>query len=97
MVNDIDAASANSSDAAATAEKPTSRLIDHVDVEVEILLGATQITVAELERLKQGDTIEVDRFISEAADIRVNGRTIGRGEIVTVDDKFAVRITQIDD
>ena len=72
-----------------------AKLIDHVEVEVEVLLGEALLTVADLNRLAVGDVLPVDRTIAEAADIRVNGRVIARGEIVTVDGKFAVRVTEI--
>ena len=70
-------------------------LIEHVEVEVEVLLGEARITVAELSALAIGDVLPVDRSIADAADIRVNGRLIARGEIVTVGDRFAVRVTEI--
>ena len=76
------------------AELPT-RLIDHVEVEVEVILGEARLSVAELARLEPGDLVAVDRKLSEAAEIRVNGRVIARGEIVSVDEKFAVRVTEI--
>jgi flagellar motor switch protein FliN/FliY len=72
-----------------------SRFIDHVDVEVEVVLGTVRITVAELAALSQDSVLEIDRVITEAADIRVNGQVIGQGEIVTVGDHFAVRVTRI--
>jgi len=82
-----------------SAEAPPAplppRLIDHVEVEVEVLLGDARLTVSELTALQSGDLLPVDRKLSEAADIRVNGRVIARGEIVSVDDKFAVRVTEI--
>lgn len=74
-----------------------SRLIDHVEVELEVLLGSARLSVGELNRLAGGDVLPVDRTISEAVDIRVNGQVIARGEIVTVDDRFAVRVTEIRD
>jgi flagellar motor switch protein FliN/FliY len=74
---------------------PASRLIEHVEVDVEVLLGEARLTVAELGKLATGDVLPVDRLIAEAADIRVNGRVIARGEIVTVGDSFAVRVTEI--
>lgn len=74
---------------------PPSRLIDHVEVEVEVVLGEARLTVAQLNALVAGDVLPVERTLSEAADIRVNGRVIARGEIVTVDGKFAVRVTEI--
>lgn len=81
----------------AGVNESTARLIDHVEIEVEVLLGDTRLTVAELDRLTAGDVLPIGRKINETADIRVNGRIIARGEIVTVDDKFAVRVTEIGD
>jgi flagellar motor switch protein FliN/FliY len=75
-------------------ELPT-RLIDHVEVEVEVILGEIRLSVADLARLEPGDILTIDRKLSEAAEIRVNGRIIARGEIVSVDEKFAVRVTEI--
>lgn len=82
---------------AAVRNGGTGKLIDHVEIEIEVVLGEARLTIAELNRLASGDTLPIDRKISEAADIRVNGRVIARGEIVTVDDKFAVRVTEISD
>lgn len=77
-----------------TAELP-QRLIAHVEVDVEVILGTAHLSVARLGELEKGALVEVDRKLSEAAELRVNGRVIARGEIVSVDDKFAVRITEI--
>jgi len=76
-------------------EELPSRLIDHVEIELEVLLGDARLTVSQLSKLKPGDVVAIDRKLSEAAQIRVNGRVIARGEIVSVDDKFAVRVTEI--
>lgn len=72
-----------------------SRLIDHVPVELEVVLGDARMTVSDLGALDTGTVIELDRQINEAAEIRVNGRVIAHGEVVSVDDKFAVRITKL--
>ncbi|WP_324740471.1 FliM/FliN family flagellar motor switch protein [Tsuneonella sp. CC-YZS046] len=80
--------------ASAPQERP-ARLIDHVEVEIEVLLGEARLTVAGLNALAAGDVLPIDRKLSEAADIRVNGQVIARGEIVTLDDKFAIRVTEI--
>lgn len=76
-------------------EELPSRLIDHVEVDVEVVLGDARMSISDLTKLDRGDVVKVDRKLSEAAEIRVNGRRIARGEIVSVDDKFAVRITEI--
>ena len=82
-----------------TAERPEAelpqRLIDHVEVELEVLLGDATLSVAQLTRLKRGDVLPVDRKLSEAAEIRVNGRVIARGEVVSAQDRFAIRVTEI--
>ncbi len=80
---------------ASTPREGPARLIDHVEVDVEVLLGEARLTVAGLNELATGDVLAVDRKLSEAADIRVNGQVIARGEIVTLDDKFAIRVTEI--
>ena len=77
------------------APEPSKRIIDHVEVQIEALLGDARLTVAELKQLSAGDTLPIDRQINEAVDLRVNGHVVARGEIVTIDDKFAVRITQV--
>jgi len=77
------------------APEPGKRIIDHVEVQIEALLGDARLTVAELKQLSAGDTLPIDRQINEAVDLRVNGHIVARGEIVTIDDKFAVRITQV--
>lgn len=74
---------------------PGANLLDHVEVEVEAVLGNTAMTVAELNALTDGDVIQLDKQINEPVSVRVNGRVIGYGEIVTVNDCFAVRLTQI--
>ncbi|MGC1468452.1 MAG: FliM/FliN family flagellar motor switch protein [Sphingorhabdus sp.] len=70
-------------------------LIDHIEVDVEALLGDATMTVAQLNVLVEGDVVRLDRQINEPVAIRVNGRVIGRGEIVTVNDCFAVRVTRM--
>ncbi len=72
-----------------------SRLVDHVEIGCEAVLGQGDITIGRLEALAEGDVIALDRTPADPIDIRVNGRTIARGEIVTVDDRFAVRLTEI--
>jgi len=86
----------NSVDADVPEELP-SRLIDHVQVDVEVVLGDARMSISDLTRLDRGDIVKLDRKLSEAAEIRVNGRRIARGEIVSVDERFAVRVTEIGD
>lgn len=85
---------AKETDAGETQERRIE-LVNHVEVTCEAVLGSGRITIGKLNALKDGDIIELDRSPSDPADIRVNGKTIARGEIVTVDGKFAIRLTEI--
>lgn len=70
-------------------------IVDHVEVVCEAILGNGTITIGRLSALTKGDIISLDRSPADPVDIRLNGKTIARGEIVTVDDRFAVRLTEI--
>ena len=70
-------------------------LVDHVTVECEAVLGHGKLTIGRLGELAKGDTIALDRNPADPIDIRVNGKTIARGQIVTIDDRFAIQLTQI--
>ena len=75
--------------------KLRSQLVDHVEVTCEAFLGGGSVTIGKLSELEKGDVIALDRSPSDPIDIRVNGKVIARGEIVTANDRFAVRITEI--
>ena len=67
----------------------------HLDVSVE--LGRTEMTVAEVLELTVGAVVELDRAARAPVDIRVNGTLLAKGEVVVVDDEYAVRVTEIVD
>jgi flagellar motor switch protein FliN len=70
------------------------RLYD-VPVTVSAILGGTRLPVGELLRLGPGTLLELDRRVGEAIDIRVNDRLVARGEVVLVDDRLGVTMTEI--
>lgn len=72
-----------------------AKLVDHVEVTCEAILGSGELTIGKLNAMAKGDVIALDRSPADPVDIRVNGKTIARGEIVTVDDSFAIRLTEI--
>lgn len=83
-----------------TATNPTlpSRgveLLHGVSMEVTVELGRTRLSVRELLALSPGDVLELDRAAASPADLLVNGRLIARGEVVVVDEDFALRVTEI--
>ncbi|MBN8920809.1 MAG: flagellar motor switch protein FliN [Rhizobiales bacterium] len=66
-----------------------------VPVQVSAVLGRARMDVAELLRLGPGAILELDRKVGEAIDIYVNNRLVARGEVVLVEDKLGVTMTEI--
>jgi len=81
---------------AATPKTPADleRLYD-VPVTVSAILGHVRLPIGELLRLGPGTLLELDRKVGEAIDIRVNDRLVARGEVVLVDDRLGVTMTEI--
>ncbi|MEM7619156.1 MAG: flagellar motor switch protein FliN [Pseudomonadota bacterium] len=66
-----------------------------IPVNISAVLGRTYMEVSDLLRLDSGDVVEIDRKVGEAIDIYVNNRLIARGEVVLVDDRLGVTMTEI--
>ena len=66
-----------------------------VPVSVQAVIGRTTIEVAKLLELAPGSVLELDRRVGEAIDIYVNSRLVARGEVVVVDDRLGVTMTEI--
>lgn len=66
-----------------------------VPMEVSVRIGTTQRRIEEVSDFTKGTIIELDTMANEPVDIMVNGNLMARGEVVVVDDNFAVRITEI--
>ncbi len=66
-----------------------------VPVKISAVLGRTQIEISNLLDLEEGDVIELDRKVGEAIDLYVNNRLVARGEVVLVDEKLGVTMTEI--
>ncbi|MGF1463575.1 MAG: flagellar motor switch protein FliN [Maricaulaceae bacterium] len=82
---------------AADPQKTATDLAPVFDVPVQIsaVLGKTQIEVASLLQLARGSVLELDRKVGEAIDIYVNNRLVARGEVVVVDERLGVTMTEI--
>ncbi len=74
--------------------KNLKTLLD-VPMEVAVRIGQTQKSIDEVGNFNKGTIIELDSMANEPVDILVNGNLIARGDVVVVDDNFAVRITEI--
>ena len=66
-----------------------------VPVQVSAVLGRSRMDVGELLKLGPGAVLELDRRVGEAIDIYVNNRLVARGEVVLVEDKLGVTMTEI--
>lgn len=66
-----------------------------VPVNVSAVLGKTHMEVSNLLKLGRGAIVELDRKVGEAIDIYVNDRLVARGEVVVVDDRLGVTMTEI--
>ena len=66
-----------------------------VPVNISVVLGKTSMQVNQLLKLGRGAVIELDRKVGEPIDILVNNRLIARGEIVVVEDRIGVTMTEI--
>jgi flagellar motor switch protein FliN/FliY len=78
-------------------EKNASDLAPVFDVPVSIsaVLGRASMSVAQLLQLSSGSVLELDRKVGEAIDIYVNNRLVARGEVVIVDERLGVTMTEI--
>ena len=66
-----------------------------VPVQVSAVLGRSRMDIADLLKLGPGSVLELDRKVGEAIDIYVNNRLVARGEVVLVEDKLGVTMTEI--
>ena len=75
-----------------------SGVIMNIPVDVQIVLGSTEMPVSDLMALQKGSTVALNRRIGEPVDVVVNGRKIARGEITVLENdpsRFGIRLTEI--
>jgi flagellar motor switch protein FliN/FliY len=75
-----------------------SNIIMSIPVDVQIILGSTEMPVSDLMALQKGSTVALNRRIGEPVDVVVNGRKIARGEITVLESdpsRFGIRLTEI--
>src|SRR4051812_42947187 len=66
-----------------------------VPVHISAVLGKASMSVAQLLKLNAGSVLELDRRVGEAIDIYVNNRLVARGEVVVIDERLGVTMTEI--
>jgi flagellar motor switch protein FliN/FliY len=82
-------------DLAGMGAPPNMEMLLDVSLQVSVELGRARMTVRQVLELQNGSVIELNRAAGEAVDVYVNGHMLARGEVVVVDDKFGVRITEL--
>ena len=78
-----------------SGNNPDLDVILDIPVSISMEVGATSITIRNLLQLNQGSVIELDRLAGEPLDVLVNGTLIAHGEVVVVNDKFGIRMTDV--
>jgi len=66
-----------------------------IPVTISMEVGRSQISIRNLLQLNQGSVVELDRIAGESLDVLVNGTLIAHGEVVVVNDKFGIRLTDV--
>jgi flagellar motor switch protein FliN len=74
---------------------PDLDVILDIPVSISMEVGSTSITIRNLLQLNQGSVIELDRLAGEPLDVLVNGTLIAHGEVVVVNEKFGIRMTDV--
>ena len=86
-------------DFGATGTKPSSLndfdMILDIPVQITVELGRTKLSIRNLLQLAHGSVVELDGLAGEPMDVLVNGTLIAQGEVVVVNDKFGIRLTDI--
>ncbi len=77
-----------------TAVNDINMILD-IPVQLTVELGRTRIPIKHILQLAQGSVVELDALAGEPMDVLVNGYLIAQGEVVVVNDKFGIRLTDI--
>ena len=88
-------AGARAAAAAAGGSTLGLEMLQDVVMELSAELGRTRMTVRDLLTLQPGHVVELDRLAGSPADLLVNGRLVARGEVVVVDEDYALKITEL--
>lgn len=75
-------------------ERKLDAILD-IPVTISMEVGRSHISIRNLLQLNQGSVVELDRVAGEALDVLVNGTLIAHGEVVVVNDKFGIRLTDV--
>ena len=77
------------------AQASSIDLLRDVELNVKIELGRSRMLVEDVLKLSEGSVVELDKLAGDPVDVFVNDRLVARGEVVVLNDKFAVRLTEV--
>lgn len=92
---DLDNLVAENTSSSSKDEDVNLEVILDIPVTIAMEVGSTKINIRNLLQLNQGSVIELDRMAGEPLDIKVNGTLIAHGEVVVVNEKFGIRLTDV--
>jgi len=78
-----------------TSDSVELKMILDIPVIISMEIGRTEISIRNLLKLNQGSVVELDRLAGEPLDVLVNGTLIAHGEVVVVNEKFGIRLTDV--
>lgn len=92
-----DEAAADGSGGVAQAARPRRGLefLGGIELEAVVELGRARLTIGEVMELGPGSVVQLDKMLGDPAEMMIKERLIARGEVVVVDDKFGLRVTEI--
>jgi len=93
-LDELDSGSRDVSEFDSHAAKDLEAIYD-IPVQISAVLGKATMQVSQLLKLGRGAVVELDRKVGEAIDIYVNNRLVARGEVVVVEDRLGVTMTEI--
>lgn len=74
-----------------------TQVLEQAEVDVEVRVGKLPLPVSMLAEIQSGYVLELERRVDDGVDLVVDGRLIGRGELVNVDGRLGVRVLSIED
>jgi flagellar motor switch protein FliN/FliY len=94
QLDELDGSQSAGADAKPQSAKDLEAVYD-IPVQISAVLGRATMQVSQLLKLGRGAVVELDRKVGEAIDIYVNNRLVARGEVVVVDERLGVTMTEI--
>ena len=76
-------------------KKIDAEVLQNIPVTISVEVGRTSLKIRDLMRLTQGSVVELDRLAGEPLDLLVNDTLVAQGEIVLVNDRYGMRLTQV--